>query len=182
MRRVRYGVGMSLDGYIADAQGGTHWLVSDPTYDSRSFFRDIDTAIMGRITFEVAQQQGMRGGYPGLRTYVCSRTLQPADHPEVTIISDDAVAAVEAMRRESGKDIWLVGGGALLRSLLAGGVVDTVELGVSPLLLGQPGAPVLAPTPPLPEPVRLRLTRSETLPTGLLILEYAVGPARASPS
>lgn len=64
MRRVRYGVGMSLDGYIANARGGTDWLVSDKTYDSGSFFRTVDTAIMGRITFEVARRQGMRGGYP----------------------------------------------------------------------------------------------------------------------
>lgn len=183
MRRVRYGVGMSLDGYIADAHGGTDWLISDPTYDPRSFFANVDTAIMGRISFELARQQGMRGGYPGLRTYVCSRTLQAADHPDVTIIRDDVASMIAAMQREPGKDMWLVGGGTLLRSFLSSGLVDTIEVGVSPLLLGQAGAPLLSPTPPLPHPVRLQLTRSEALPTGLLILEYAVqhGRSRMTP-
>ena len=174
MRRVRYGVGMSLDGFIADANEGTGFLISDPAYDSSAFFRSIDTAIMGRLTYEVAQRAGMRGGYPGLRTYVCSRTLRAADHPGLTIIGDDVPVAVDALRRETGKDIWLVGGGALLRSLLEAELVDTIELGVSPLLLGQPGTPMLAPTPALPHPVRLELTRSEAFPSGMLVVEYAV--------
>ncbi len=174
MRRVRYGVGMSLDGYIADANEGTGYLTSDPAYDSSGFFRSIDTAIMGRRTYEVAQRAGMRGGYPGLRTYVCSRTLRPADHSGLTVLDDDVPAAVDALRREEGKDIWLVGGGSLLRSLLDAELVDTIELGVSPLLLGQPGTPMLSVTPPLPHPVRLALTRSEAMPSGMLVLEYAV--------
>ena len=176
MRRVRYGVGMSLDGYIADPGGGMDWLVSDKTYDSSGFFCSIDTAIMGRITFDVARRHGMKGAYPGLRTFICSRTLRAADHPEVTIV-DDAVATIASLRREPGKDIWVVGGGVLLRDLLAANAVDTIEIGLSPVLLGQPGAPLLAPVPPLPHPVRLELTRSETLPSGLLVLEYAVQPA-----
>ncbi|HEX3160335.1 MAG TPA: dihydrofolate reductase family protein [Gemmatimonadaceae bacterium] len=181
MRRVRYGVGMSLDGYIADARGGTDWLVSDAAYDAGTFFRAVDTAIMGRITYEVARRQGMRGGYPGLRTYVCSRTLRAADHPDVTLIGENLAGAIAALRREPGKDMWLVGGGALLRSFLEEGLVDTVEVGVSPVLLGQAGAPLLSPVPPLPHPVRLRLTRSEVLPTGLLVLEYAVQTAGSRP-
>jgi dihydrofolate reductase len=171
---------MSLDGYIADPRGATDWLVSDPSYDPRSFFQSVDTAIMGRITFELARRQGMQGGYPGLRTYVCSRTLRAADYPEVTVLADDVGGAIRALRREPGKDIWLAGGGELLRSLLAEGVVDTIEVGVSPLLLGQPGAPVLATSPPLPHQVQLRLTRSDTFPSGLLVLEYAV-KSRAAP-
>ena len=46
MRRVRYGVGMSLDGYIADPAGGTNFLASDPTYDSAPFFASIDTVLI----------------------------------------------------------------------------------------------------------------------------------------
>jgi len=51
---------------------------------------------------------------------------------------------------------------------------DTMELGVSPLLLGRPGRPMLVFDPPLPPAVRLELTQHSALPSGLLILEYAV--------
>lgn len=176
MRRVRYGVGMSVDGFIADDSGGTDFLVADPAYDSGPFFASIDTVLMGRITYEGAVRQGMRA-YPGLTNYVMSRTLRPADYPEVTIVADDVEGIVADLRRGTGKDIWLCGGGELFRSLVAAGLVDTVELGVSPLLLGRRGTPMieLALSAPLP----LRLVRHEALPSGLLILEYAVATGAA---
>ena len=120
MRRVRYGVGMSLDGFIADAGGGTSFLVSDPTYDSAPFFASIDTVLMGRVTYEEAVRQGMRA-YPGLRNYVVSRTLRPESFPEVTMLGQGAERAIAELRSGPGKDIWLCGGGVLLRNLLAAG-------------------------------------------------------------
>ena len=167
MRRVRYGVGMSLDAFIADPQGGTSFLLQDRDYDPGPFFASIDTVLMGRKTFEVA------GGkpYPGFRTYVFSRTLRPEDFPGVTIVSaEDAVSTVAALRDEEGKDIWLSGGGELCGSLLAAGLVDTVEMGVSPILLGQ-GVPLVA---PLPRAVRLELVEHQVYRSGMVVLIYAV--------
>jgi dihydrofolate reductase len=164
---------MSLDGFIADDQGGTDYLVSDSTYDSAPFFASIDTVLMGRVTYETAVRQGMRA-YPGLQNYVISRTLRPAEYPEVTILSEDVERAVSELRQGAGKDIWLCGGGVLFGSLLAVDLVDTVELGVSPLLLGSRGAPMLALDRRLPRSVHLDLTRHTALPSGLLVLEYAV--------
>ena len=189
MRRVRYGVGMSLNGFIADGQGGTDFLVHDPTYDPAPFFASIDTVLMGRLTYEVALRHGMRA-YDGLHNYVVSRTLHAGEYPEVTLIRDDVEARVAALRRAPGKDIWLCGGGVLLASLLAAGLVDTVELGVSPTLLTRPGTPVLASEAidarlRLPASLALTLTHHRALPSGVIVLEYDVrrGAGReASPS
>jgi dihydrofolate reductase len=171
MRRIRYGVGMSLNGFIADHHGQTGFLIADPTYDPAPFFASIDTVIMGRLTYEGAVRHGMRA-YAGLRNYVVSRTLAAADYPEVTILRDaDAVAE---LRHAAGKDIWLCGGGVLLASLLADGLVDTVELGVSPMLLRGGGTPILGLDPRLPPTVPLTLTHHRALPSGVLIVEYAV--------
>jgi dihydrofolate reductase len=171
MRRIRYGVGMSLNGFIADHDGQTDFLVSDSTYDPAPFFASIDSVIMGRVTYEGAVRQGMRS-YAGLRNYVVSRTLSAADCPEVTILRD--ASAVAELRRASGKDIWLCGGGVLLASLLGAGLVDTVELGLSPTLLGGEGTPMLGLDARLPSTVPLELTHHRALPSGLLVLEYAV--------
>jgi dihydrofolate reductase len=169
---------MSLDGFIADAKGRTGYLVSDPTYDSAPFFASIDTVLMGRVTYETAVRQGMRA-YPGLKHYVISRTLRPEDYPEVTILSDRVERTIAELKRQSGKDIWLCGGGVLFRHLLSADLVDTLELGVSPLLLGSSGKPMLALDRPLPRSVRLDLARHAALPSGLLVLEYTVrhGPS-----
>ena len=172
MRRVRYGVGVSLDGYIAGPEGELDYLVSDSAYDQRAFFSSIDTVLMGQRTYDVALKHGAHG-FPGMRTYVFSRTLVPEEHPDVTVVAGDAGGVVDALRREdSARDIWLAGGGNLLASLLAANVVDTIEVGISPVLLGRPGVPLL--TPVLPVPVRLELTSSRSYPSGLLIVEYAV--------
>ena len=53
MRRVRYAVGMSLDGFIADERDGTSWMIGDPSYDSKPFFASIDTVLVGRRSYEV---------------------------------------------------------------------------------------------------------------------------------
>jgi dihydrofolate reductase len=124
MRRVRYGVGMRLDGFVADVDNGTGWMTGDPGYDSRPFFASIDTVLIGRRSYEVMLRHGVRS-YPGLRTYVFSRTLKATDYPEVTMLADDGVATVSRLRGGSGKDIWLSGGGELFRSLLAADLVDT---------------------------------------------------------
>ena len=49
MRRIRFGVGMTLDAFIADDQGATNFLVSDPTYDSAPFVASIDSVIMAEL-------------------------------------------------------------------------------------------------------------------------------------
>src|SRR5262245_22804161 len=103
-RRVRYGVGMSLDGFIADAADGTSWMTSDRSYDARPFVASIDTVLVGRRSYEVMLGHGARA-YPGLRTYVFSRSLAPADHPEVTLVGGGAAAVVRALRESPGKDI-----------------------------------------------------------------------------
>jgi dihydrofolate reductase len=179
MRRIRYGVGTSLDGFIADEKGGTDFLVSDPAYDSAPFFASIDTVLMGRVTYEAAVRQGMRA-YPGLQNYVVSRTLNPADYPGVTVLGDGFERVIADLRAATGKDIWLCGGGVLFRTLLEAGLVDTVELGISPTLLGQAGTPLVAVGPLLSRVARLELTRHEVLPTGLLILEYAVRTSKST--
>lgn len=170
MRRVRYGVGMSLDAFIADPQGGTGWMVTESEYDQRAFFDSIDTLLMGRKTFELAG----RRPFAGLRNYVFSRTLRPDDFPGVTVVSaEDAASTVAALRAEEGKDIWLSGGGELFGSLLEAGVVDTVEVGIGPVLLGQ-GVPLLTPQAPRPRTVRLQLTEHQVYRSGLVVLIYAV--------
>lgn len=170
MRRVRYAVGMSLDAMIADAEDGVGWMIGDPEYDGIAFFREIDTALMGRRTWEVALKHG-GGAMPGIRGYVFSRTLRAEDHPGVTVVAEDAAGVVAALRAEdTGRDIWLSGGGELFRTLAAAGLVDTVEIGLNPILLGA-GIPL---APRLPRAVGLELRESTAYRSGLVVLRYDV--------
>ena len=108
---------------------------------------------------------------PGMRVFVFSRTLRASDYPKVTMVAEDAGGVVAALRAEEGKDIWLMGGGVLFRSLLDAGQVDCVEVGVIPVLLGG-GIPLL---PPPVSKATLQLSRSRIYnKTGIVSLEYTV--------
>jgi dihydrofolate reductase len=169
MRRIRYQVASSLDGYIAGPNGEFDWIVMDPDIDFAGLFAQFDTLLMGRKTYEAAQ--GGPGMGDGLKVVVFSKTLRREDHPNVTVVSGDAAAACARLREEAGKDIWLFGGGELFASLLEAGQVDTVEVAIVPVLLGG-GRPLL---PPPVSRRRLELTGHRVYAkSGIVLLEYAV--------
>jgi dihydrofolate reductase len=167
-RRVRYSVAASLDGFIAGPNGEADWIIMDPTLDFGELFKQFDTLLMGRRTFEFAAQGGGES-MAGMETIVFSRTMRQSDHPKVTI-ADDLIKTIAALKKKPGKDIWLFGGGLLFRSMLDAGLVNTVEIALVPVLLGQ-GVPLL---PPGARSPTLQLTASKSLPTGIVLLSYAV--------
>jgi len=170
MRRVRYHVATSLDGYIAGPNGEFDWIVMDPSVDFDALFAEFDAFVMGRNTFELVQSQGPDGPLAGKRVIVCSNTLAPEDYPGVTIVSRGATEMIREMKKKPGKDIWLFGGGILFRSFLDAGLVDTIEVAVTPILLSQ-GVPVL---PKGERSPALKLTSSRTLPSGIVMLTYTL--------
>jgi dihydrofolate reductase len=177
-RRVRYQVAMSLDGFIAGPNGETDWIITDPEIDFKEIYSWFDTMLIGRRTFEVMKGAGGSGSMPGMQVYVCSRTLRQEDYPAVTIVAEPE-AVVTELRSKPGKDVWLFGGGSLFGSLAELRLVDTVEVAVIPVLLGE-GVPLLpAPT----NRVTLKLIRHKLYSkTGIMSLQYEVqygpGPKR----
>jgi dihydrofolate reductase len=174
VRRIRYQVAASLDGYIAGPNGEADWIIMDPDIDFAALFAQFDTFLMGRGTFENMVRQGGGATTPGVKTLVFSRTLKQRDHPDVTVVADNAKETLVALREEPGKDIWLFGGGSLFRSLLEEQLVDTVEVAVIPVLLGG-GIPLLP--PPAPQ-TKLNLTGHRVFKTGIVLLEYTIDYAR----
>jgi len=172
MRRVRYVVAMSLDGYIAGPNGEADWIIMDPDIDFRALFEQFDTFLLGRHTFEVMGGGAGGSGQAGVQTMVFSRTLRQEDYPNITIVSEKPDQALADLRSRPGKDIWLFGGGSLFRSLLEARLVDTVEVSVIPVLLGE-GISLLPPKPSS-ERFKLKLAGSRTFKTGIVSLEYSV--------
>src|SRR5262245_2497779 len=117
MRRIRYSVAMSLDGFIAGPNGEYDWIDLDAKASAayfKSFYAQFDTALMGRKSY-----YQFRSAIAPFNTYVLSRTLTPGRHGDVTVLGDDALERVAELREGAGKDIWLWGGGELFGSLAA---------------------------------------------------------------
>lgn len=170
LRRLRYNVACSLDGFIADADGGYGWIVDDASIDFPALYAQFDTFVMGRKTYEVMQAQGEANPLRGRRVVVASRTLPDPADPGVRVVRDDIAAVVAALKAESsGRDIWLFGGGELASALLAAGLVDRIETAVMPVLLTR-GIPLLL----AGAPQRLALASAQSLPSGIQMLAYDV--------
>ena len=169
MRRVVYEVATSLDGFIAGIHGEYDWIPMDPDIDFAAMAARFDTVVMGRRSYEVAKK--VEGGLvAGVPTYVYSRTLPAGALDGVTVVRG-AVDHLRELKQQPGGDIWLWGGGELFRECARARLVDGVELGVIPVLLGG-GVPLFP--PPAPR-VPLRLRAHRVYPkTGTLLLEYEV--------
>lgn len=167
MRKLRYSFAASLDGYIAAPDGSYDWIVTDPALDFAALFAEFDTLLMGRKTWEVASK-GLSPSGPH-QVIVASRTMSQPPAPGVRLLRDDLIPAVAALKAQPGKDIWLFGGGNLARPLFDAHLVDTVEVALIPVLLGD-GIPLLAPGPR----VTLSLESARSLTSGIQLLKYLV--------
>jgi dihydrofolate reductase len=170
MTKIRYMVAMSLDGYIAGPNGEYDWIVHDPEVNFVEIWAQFDMLLMGRRTYEPAIATMGKKAFQGKKAFVVSHSLQQADHPQVTIVTELTRERMTALRGQSEKDIWLFGGGGLFRSLLRIGEVDTVEVYISPVLLGG-GIPFL---PPPVHQTRLKLFSHKLYRSGCMSLAYDV--------
>ena len=171
MRTVTYGGAVSLDGFLAGAHGAIDWLhfSKDVREVTKDYWKNVDTILMGRKTYQVAASQG-RAGKVAMRSYVFSRTLQAIDDPSVELVAGDAVEFVRDLKRRPGKGICLMGGGELAQSLLAADLVDQIGLNIHPILLGS-GIPTFR------DPghrVRLALTECRMIDGGCVLAYYKV--------
>ncbi len=167
-RKVVLGLGISLDGYIARPNGAVDFLFMPKDYSMTPFFKTIDTAIMGRKTYDVAK--GMGGGGIGgkMASYVMSRTLPPGKREGLVFTNESPTSLVARLRENKGKDIWMMGGGELARDFLRADLIDEIYLGMVPVLLGE-GIPLF----PGGFPQRdFALLESKTYSQGLIALKY----------
>ena len=166
MRKIILNVAVSLDGYLEGPNGEYDWCFSDQDYGMKNFMQEVDTIFFGRRSYHMLAEMDM-DYYPNQKKYVFSSTLT-ADPPGATLVSGDVRSAVEKIRKEPGKNIWLFGGAALVKTFLQADLIDEARLAVHPVVLGS-GKPLFQ---HLSDRLILHLIESKTYSSGLVQLFY----------
>jgi dihydrofolate reductase len=173
MRKVTFGGAVSLDNFLARQGGEVDWLLwcDEAAAVMADYWKTIDAILMGRKTYEVALKHGQGGaGYSGMKNYVFSRTLKPGSHGTVEIVSSDAAEFVRDLKEQNGRDICLLGGGDLARSLFEAGLIDEIGFNIHPVLLGS-GVPLFH---AMSRQIDLELKDSKVFKNGCVVLTYRV--------
>lgn len=145
MRKVVLYISLSLDGYIADADGGVDWLGGEDRdyagdYGYGAFIRTVDTVLMGARTYRQVRSELSPDSWPyqGMVTYVLTHRPEP-DTPERRFVDGSPAELLRRLRREEGGDIWICGGADLIRQCME--EIDELHLSIMPVLLGE-GVPL----------------------------------------
>ena len=137
--QIVYSAGVSLDGYIADTNGGVDWLhdamVKGESYGLDAFQKSIDAVLMGSRTYEKSLELG--AGFSGKTpTWVFSKRPLKGKGKALIFTQETPAAIAEELSRRGIKRAWLMGGGKLASSFLAAGLIDEISLGLMPVVLG----------------------------------------------
>jgi dihydrofolate reductase len=172
MRKVVFGGANSLDNYFARKDDAVDWLMwSDEVGKIMAdYFKTFDTIVMGRRTYEVALASGHSGETRGMKTYVFSRTLKPRSTKKLEITDADVAEVVGRLKQQEGKDICIMGGGLLAKSLFEADLIDEISFNIHPVLLGS-GIPIYH---EMNRQIDLELTECKTFKNGCVLVTYRV--------
>ncbi|WP_276258086.1 dihydrofolate reductase family protein [Haloglomus litoreum] len=134
-------VATSVDGYIADADGGVGWLdeiaedaPADEVSSYEAFFETVDCLVMGSRTYEQILGFG-EWPYGDRPTYVTTGRDLPLATDQVELVDRALAPLVDDLGERHGH-VWLVGGAALAQAFLREGLVDELRLALVPTVLG----------------------------------------------
>jgi len=173
MRKVTFGGANSLDNFIARKDDTFDWLLWNKEVQQimTDYWKTIDTVVMGRRTYEVAARNGAGSGQSGVKTYVFSRTMKKRSTKKLSFVEEDVAAFVRRLKEEEeGKDICVMGGGVLAKSLFEADLIDEIRFNVHPVLLGS-GIPLFY---EMSRQIDLELKECRELSNGCVVLTYNV--------
>lgn len=135
-------IGASLDGYIADKNGGLDWLDMIPNPDGESlgyyeFTANIDALVMGRTTFETVL--GFDVEWPYTKpVFVLSNTMDsiPTSYEAKAFLVKGPLTDVLEQIHQKGYHHLYIDGGATIQSFLREDLIDDIIITTIPILLG----------------------------------------------
>ncbi|MGG7057335.1 dihydrofolate reductase family protein [Clostridium nigeriense] len=139
-RKVILYIAVSLDNYIARENGEVDWLVGDgsnPNVDNgyEEFYKNIDTVIIGKSTYDQVLSWG-EYPYKGCKGYVYTRSKVESNE-DVEFTCEDPKELIYRLKKQEGKDIWIVGGAEIVDIFLKDNLIDEFIIATIPTILGK---------------------------------------------
>ena len=174
MPTIAYYVAASVDGYIADADGGVGWLPEGESPEKESedygyydFYAGVDALAMGRRTYDQVLGFG-QWPYAGKPAYVFT-SRPPQENPYgVEFVTEEPAEFVRDIAAQYDGTLWLVGGANLAEGFRRADLIDEYLIHVVPVALGR-GIPLFGGDAP---PTPLRLVESRSYDDGVVMLHY----------
>ena len=170
MRKLKYYVACSVDGFIARKDGSFNDFVmeGEVVNDYIESFKLFDIVLMGRKTYEVGLKEGKTNPYPMMKSYVFSRSIKAIPDENVELVSENGIELIRRLKNESGKDIYLCGGANLATMLFEENLIDEIILKINPFVMGS-GIPLFG---EVIKPTALELIDSKIYESGVLLVSY----------
>lgn len=160
-RKIRLDLAVTLDGFIEGPNGEIDWCIMEEEMNFDGFLDQIDTIFFGRKSYDLWVKD--TNEFPDKEKIVFSRTQIGPNY-----VNGEIAEAVAAIKKQTGKDIWLYGGAELITTFVNLGLVDEYRLSVHPIILGA-GKPLFE---NIANRVPLKLIETNSYPSGVVQLIY----------
>ena len=176
MQKIILFTACSIDGYIARPDGNLDWLTNFPNPDNldhgyNDLLANTSCIIMGRKTYEEIVGFGIEWPYKGIPTYILTANSEfNCKTPDTLILSGNLVEKVHRIRSEQEKNIWLAGGGQVVKYFLQNGLIDRMIISVIPIILGE-GIPLF---PGKSKETKFKLIENQLFSTGIINLTFDI--------
>jgi dihydrofolate reductase len=187
MRKIVSFVHLSLDGFVASAEGGLDWVsITEEMFDYvEQRIKQTDTALYGRVTYQMmeaywptaaAQPNASKHDlehsrwYKTARKIVLSKTLADNNTVNTKIIRSHLIDEITHLKQGAGSEILVFGSPSATHALMAENLIDEYWIFLNPVLLGQ-GIPLFK---NIKDRTNLVLVTSKTFASGVVCLHYEV--------
>ena len=185
MRKLIFFMHTSLDGFVAGTNGEMDWIhFNDDLFDFvATMTEQADTALYGRVTYEMMQQYWPTAGdkpnaskhdkehaawYNKVSKVVLSKTIHDNGLENTQVISEQLTENILKIKQELGKNILIFGSPSASHALLSLNLIDEFWIFVNPVLLGK-GIPLFN---GVNEKAQLNLIETKSFSCGVIALHY----------
>jgi dihydrofolate reductase len=175
MRKVALGMNVTLDGYVAAADGSLDWAFANFSDElmasSMEVLSQLDTILIGRVNYEeqAAAWPNREGPMADIMNnadkVIFSHTLKQVEWQNARLATASPAQEIARLKQQPGQTIGVAGGARLAQSLSKEGLIDEYRLTVHPVALGS-GMPLFV------APITLKLLDTKIMSTGVLVLTY----------